>query len=61
MPVGGDVITAIDGQPVKNFDDIVAYLARSTNVNQTVTLTILRDGKEQTVKVTLSARPSSST
>ncbi len=28
--VGGDVIIAIDNQPVKDFDDIVAYLARST-------------------------------
>ncbi|HEX7589297.1 MAG TPA: trypsin-like peptidase domain-containing protein [Anaerolineae bacterium] len=55
--VGGDVITAIDGQPVKSFDDVVSYLARSTRINQTITLTILRDGKEQTVQVTLLARP----
>jgi serine protease Do len=55
--VGGDVITAIDGQAVKTFDDLVSYLARSTNINQTVTLTILRNGNEQTVKVTLLARP----
>lgn len=57
--VGGDVITAIDGQVVKGFDDLIGYLANSTQVNQTVTLTILRDGKEQTLKVTLAARPSS--
>jgi len=55
--VGGDVIIAIDGQPVKTFDDIVAYLFSSTNVGQTVTLTILRDGQQQDVKVTLAARP----
>jgi S1-C subfamily serine protease len=59
--VGGDVITAIDGQPVKTFDDLIAYLARSTDINQTVTLTILRGGTEQSVKVTLTARPGSST
>ncbi len=58
--VGGDVITAIEGQPVKSFDDIVAYLASSTNVNQTVTLTILRNGQTQTIKVTLTARPNTS-
>lgn len=57
--VGGDVVIAINGQPVKSFDDIVAYLARSTNVGQTVTLTILRGGNEQTVQVTLTARPAS--
>lgn len=57
--VGGDVITAIDGQPILQMDDLIAYLARSTRVDQNVTLTILRDGKQQTVDVTLAARPSS--
>ncbi len=59
--VGGDVITAIDNQPVLQMDDIIAYLARSTRVDQKVTLTILRDGKQQTVDVTLAARPSADT
>ncbi len=59
VQVGGDVVVAMDGQPIKTFDDIVAYLARSTQVGQTVTLTILRDGKQQDVQVTLAARPSS--
>jgi serine protease Do len=56
--VGGDVIIAIDGQPVKTFEDLVAYLFSSTSVGQTVTLTILRNGQQQDVKVTLEARPS---
>lgn len=60
VQVGGDVILAFDGQPVKSFDDLVSYLARSAQVNQTVTLTILRDGKQQTVQVTLAARPNAS-
>ncbi len=60
VQVGGDVIVAIDGQPVKSFDDLVTYLERSTQVNQTVTLTILRGGKQQTVQVTLTARPTTS-
>jgi S1-C subfamily serine protease len=55
--VGGDVIVAVDGQPVQEFDDLIAYLARSTEVGQTITLTVLRDGKEQAVKLTLGARP----
>jgi 2-alkenal reductase len=61
VQVGGDVIVAMNGQPIKTFDDIVAYLARSTQVGQTVTLTVLRDGKPQDVQVTLAARPSSQT
>jgi S1-C subfamily serine protease len=56
--VGGDVIIAIDNQPVKTFDDLVAYLTSSTGVGQTITLTILRDGQQQDIKVTLVARPS---
>jgi S1-C subfamily serine protease len=55
--VGGDVITAIDGQPVVEMNDVIAYLARNTKVDQKVTLTILRDGKQQTLDVTLAARP----
>jgi 2-alkenal reductase len=55
--VGGDVITAIDGQTINNMSDIIAYLAIHTQVGQTVTLTILRDGKTQNVPVTLGSRP----
>ena len=56
--VGGDVITAIDNQPVLQMDDLIAYLAGNTKVDQKVNLTILRDGKGQNLDVTLAARPS---
>jgi serine protease Do len=55
--VGGDVIVAIDDQPVSEFDDLVSYLVGSTSVGDEVTLTILRDGEEQMVDVILAARP----
>jgi serine protease Do len=55
--VGGDVITAIDGQPVNSMSDIIAYLAIHTQVGQTVNLTILRNGQTQTIDVTLGSRP----
>ena len=58
--VGGDVITAIDGQPVKSIDDVIAYLENSTQVGQKVTLTILRGGKEQSLVITLGERPAQS-
>ncbi len=57
--VGGDVITAIDGQPVTDMEDLIAYLGTSTKIGQKVELSILRDGKPQKVSVTLAARPSS--
>jgi 2-alkenal reductase len=56
-PVGGDVITAINGQTVKTFDDMVSYLFDNTQAGQTVTLTILRSGHEQQIKVTLGVLP----
>jgi len=58
--VGGDVITAIDGQPVDDFEDLVAYLARYTYVDQTIELTVLRDGSTERIPLTLAARPKSS-
>jgi serine protease Do len=61
VPVGGDVIVAVDGQPVRQFNDLLSYLARNTEVGQTITLTVLRDGKEMTLDVTLAARPAQGT
>ncbi len=55
--VGGDVIIAIDDQPVDSFDDLVAYLAQATKVGQTVKLTVLRQGNQETISVKLTARP----
>ena len=57
VKVGGDVITAIAGQPVKDFEDLTTYLARSGKVGQQVELSVIRDGKETTVTLTLVARP----
>jgi S1-C subfamily serine protease len=57
VQIGGDVIIAIDGSDVKSMDDLIAYLGNSTTVGQDVSLTVLRDGKETTVEVTLEARP----
>jgi S1-C subfamily serine protease len=58
VQVDGDVIVAVGDQPVKNFDDVVTYLANSTQVGQTITLTVLRNGQQITLNVTLEARPS---
>jgi serine protease Do len=55
--VGGDIITAIDGQTINSMSDLIAYLAIHTQVGQQVALTILRNGQTQTVNVTLGDRP----
>jgi S1-C subfamily serine protease len=57
LPVGGDVILAVDGTPMQSFEDLASYLALRTRPGDTVQLTILRDGSEQTVAMTLGSRP----
>jgi S1-C subfamily serine protease len=54
---GGDLIIAIDDQPVQNFADLNSYLAFHTRVGQTVALTVLRQGRQLVVPLTLGARP----
>jgi 2-alkenal reductase len=57
VTVGGDIILAIDGYELRDFDDLIAYLVRETSVGQDVLLTILRDGETLQVSLTLGERP----
>lgn len=59
VDVGGDVITAINGQPVNSFDDLLIYIALQTKPGDEVTLKILRDGKYMDIVVKLEERPNS--
>lgn len=56
MPVGGDVVVEIDGEPVRDFADLLTYVAFRRPGDE-VTLTILRDGSRQEVTLELEARP----
>ena len=55
--IGGDVIVAIDGEEIREFDDLIAYLSRHSSAGDQVTLTVLRDGDEIEVLLTLGERP----
>jgi len=55
-PTGGDVITEVDGERVRDADE----LRRAIDAHRpgdTVELTVVRDGEQQSVEVTLEARP----
>ncbi len=55
---GGDLITGIDDQPVKTFDDILVYLESYKSPGAQVELQIIRPGgQQQAVTVTLGERP----
>lgn len=51
-----DIITKVDGNAVDEKNSLVSLIGRKA-VGDTVTLTIVRDGKEQTVDIKLEAAP----
>jgi 2-alkenal reductase len=53
----GDIVTAIDSQPVIRFEDLVSYLFNATAPGQRVMLHFLRSGDEMSAEVTLAERP----
>lgn len=57
LNAGGDLITAIDGRPVRNFDDLLSYLITNKSPDDNVVLTVLRDGQPVDVTITLDTRP----
>jgi 2-alkenal reductase len=57
IPIGGDVVVEADGQPIVDFNDLLAYVAFQ-QPGDTIELTVLRDGERQTFTVDLIARPS---
>ena len=59
LPVGGDIIVAIDGEEVRTIDDVISYLVGKTRPDQVVTMDVLRDGESQRLTVTLGTRPGS--
>jgi S1-C subfamily serine protease len=56
VPVGGDVVIEVDGRPVLAWEDLLSYIA-FRNPGDTVELTVLRNGEEQQIPVTLEGRP----
>lgn len=53
---GGDLIIAADGRPVNEFSDLLGYLILNKAPGETIELTILRDGKEMNITLTLGKR-----
>ncbi len=56
IPVGGDVIVAADGEPIRNWEDLLTHIA-FVPPGDVISLTIIRDGEEVMVDVELGERP----
>ncbi|MGB9775232.1 MAG: S1C family serine protease [Anaerolineae bacterium] len=57
IPVGGDIITAVNGHPVPTLQELNVYLDSQTRAGEIVEVTLFREGREMKVNVTLAERP----
>lgn len=55
--VGGDIIVAIDGQPVTTTGELRGWIENNKHPGDTTVIGVLRNGQRQDVTVTLSERP----
>lgn len=56
LPVGGDIIIALNDTTIQSSRDLIAYLETFTQPGQTVDVTVFRDGETLTVPVELGER-----
>jgi serine protease Do len=54
--LGGDILTAINGTPVRNHSDYVTRV-KTLRVGQRVKITVVRDGQPREMTLTVSERP----
>jgi S1-C subfamily serine protease len=57
VTIGGDIVIAINEARIKNTDDVSAYLEEYTSPYQTISVVFVRNNGNQTLPVTLGARP----
>ena len=55
--LGGDVIVAMEGEPIKNFSDLLSFLSLKGVIDEPITITAIRDGEEIELEVAPGARP----
>ena len=57
IDISADIITGIDGTAITGMNDLITFLAQNTQPNQTVTLTVSRNGVEEVqIPITLGKR-----
>jgi serine protease Do len=54
---GGDILTTVDGRPIRDWDSLQQYLEENTRVGQTVVLSVLRDGQDLKLSAILAEQP----
>lgn len=57
LPVGGDLIIAVDGKPVLTFNDLIGYVVQNKSPGDTILLTVLRGDGQLELNLVLDKRP----
>jgi len=57
LQAGGDLIIALDNQPVLTFDDFISYLVKFKAPGDKILVTVLRGDQEVKLSLTLDKRP----
>ena len=57
LPAGGDLIIAVDEEPIRSFSDLLAYLVTHKSPGDEMEITVLREGQETILVVILEKRP----
>ena len=56
VPVGGDIVVALNGEPVRDMDDLILAISQQ-EIGDQIKLSVLRDGQEVELTARLAARP----
>ena len=56
--IGGDIIIAIDGNRIVDMDSLLTCLEENTSPNQTISLTVIRNGLTTNISLLSGTRPS---
>jgi len=55
--IGGDIIVAVNGEPIDDWLSYLEFLELETDVGDMVNLTLIRDGQPITIEVTVDRQP----
>ncbi len=57
LPVGGDIITAIDGKEITKYKELIAYMRSEAEIGEEVEVTLYRNDRKITKELEVGERP----
>jgi S1-C subfamily serine protease len=57
VPKGGDLIIAVEGKTIYDFNDLIVYITKYKQPGDTISLSVIRGGEQIELSLTLGERP----